>query len=491
MGPDHKKLKKSVISGVYWTGIEVFGNKFTQLLISIILARILMPETFGVIALTGVFVTLAEVLAEGGFRSVLIQRQNCTREDYSTVFWLNTGIGLLAGLAVCAAAAPTAQFYDSAVLDPIMKVLSLVIMFHAWTVVPSARLYQQMQFRKVFFINFISLVISGAAAVAMAAYGAGVWALVGQQLLRTFLVMAMMWKASNWWPGMVFSAGSFRALTGFGSKLLGSSFINALFDNIYPAVIVKVFSMESLAFYNRGVVYPRLVQEVSAGTVAKVTLPAFSALSQDPERARAFARRVLTMMFFVIAPALFCLAASAEAFVKVILTDKWLPCVIFLKLSCFAFLFMPLQAVNVQITVALRHGTTMLMTEALKKICLVAGLLVTIPFGLEAVTAGTIGVALASFFINAIPVNRMIGYSWSRQLADIMPYILVSALVFAPVQAMAYLRINAFALLFLQLSAFGLLYLICCRLFRLESLFYAWRHAVEKLAAMKGALFAR
>jgi len=468
-------LKEKVLSGLLWRGFERLGAQLAGFVVSIILARLLEPKDFGTITLITVFIALASVFVSGGFNFALVQRKEVTEEDYNSIFYLSLCVATLFYVVLFVSAPWIASFYNEPVLVRVLRILSLTLILGALSSIQGAVLTREMNFKLSFKVSMASALVSGVIGVGMAILGFGLWALVGSTLVAQVVSTAVLWKIVAWRPQLQFSFRAVRNLFGFGSKMLLSGLLDTFFNNLYNVIIGKLFNPIILGHYSRGQSIPNLVMSSVQGTISGVIFPALSTCQHDRVRVKEIMRRMIKSTCFLVFPMMFGLAAVAKPLVLLLLTEKWLPCVPYLRLSCITFAFWPLHVANLQAIMALGRSDIFLKLEILKKALTVVMILCTFKFGVMAMVVGQVSASLLSVVINAWPNRRLLNYSAVEQFHDVMPSLLLSSVMAAFVWAPVYFISNGYICLAVQLVAGMCLYLGGALLLKMESAEYIWR----------------
>ena len=420
-------LQQKIISGVFWQGLSRIGSQGISFVISIVLARLLAPREFGVIALMMVFVSLCNVIVESGFCKAIIQKKDADQLDFCSVFYINLVLGVFFYCILFLFAPLVAKFYQSPELTRYLRFLSLVLIVNSFAIVQRAILDKRMMFHLSFRINWTAMIISGSVGIGMAYHGWGVWALVAQQLTSAICGCLLLWLLVKWRPQWCFAWERIKRLFQFGWKVLFSSLLDTLYNDIYSIVIGKIASLTDLGFYNRGKSIPALGMGIINSTVGSVLFPAFSQIQDDREKMRALARRGLQNIMFLVIPALTLLFILAEPLVRIVLTDKWLPCVIYLQLCCITFFYWPLHTTNLQIITACGRSDVVLILEIIKKTQAAVIIFLTYRYGVVTMVATGTAFAVVGFFENAWFNRKLIQYPPWVQLWDILPILLVAA----------------------------------------------------------------
>lgn len=464
--------KSKIISGLLWKLLERSGTQGIQFIVQIVLARLLLPSDYGMIAIVSIFIILATVFVQNGFNTALIQKKKVSDTDYSSVFYLSFVVAGLLYALLYFIAPLIARFYDQPQLVPVLRVLSLTLFFGAFNSIQNAVIARAMQFKKLFFSSLGAIVISGGVGIVIAYKGYGVWALVAQQITNQLLITIILWATVSWRPKLLFSLSRVKGLFSFGWKLLVSSLIDRLYMNIRSLIIGKIYNTAMLGFYNRGKQFPELLVHNVNGSIQSVLLPALSQHQDNKKRVKEMVRRSISMSCFVITPVMFGLAAVAQPLVTILLTEKWLPVVPFLQIFCVAYIFWPIHTTNLQAINALGRSDIYLKLEIIKKIIGIVILLVTIPLGVYAIAVGMLLSGVIGMFINAYPNKKLLDYRYREMLKDIMPSFLLSAVMGCVVYSIQWLGLVTWLTLIIQLIVGVGIYVLLVSLFRISSYHY-------------------
>jgi len=421
-------LKHKILSGVFWQGLERIGSQGISFAISIVLARLLAPAEFGVIAIMLIFINLCGVFVDSGFGSALIQKKDMTEADCCSVFYINITMALVMYGVLFAAAPWISRFYNSPNLVLYLRVLALVMVIRSFSGIQGALLNKRMLFHLSFRINWTALLISGTVGIVLACRNFGVWALMAQQLTNATITMLSLWFWVKWRPQWLFDWQRAKSLFQFGWKLFVSGLLDTLYNDIYSLTIGKIADLTMLSYYNRGKSIPNIGMGVINSTLGSVLFPAFSEIQSDREKMKLLAKRGLQNIMFAVIPALTLLFILAEPLVKILLTEKWLPCVIFLRLCCIEYLFWPLHTTNLQIITACGRSDVFLILEIIKKVQCAVVILVTYRYGVVAMVAAGAAMGLVGAMENGWMNRKLINYAPWTQLIDLLPLILIGAI---------------------------------------------------------------
>ena len=415
-------LKQKTVNAIIWRGMEIFGQQGIHFVIGIVLARLLLPEQFGLIAMLSIFIMLAQAFINSGFGAALIQKKNADYIDECSIFYFNVFVSLIATGLLWLAAPWIAAFYKQPLLTPLTRVLSLNLIINAFAQIQRTILRKKIDFKSQLKVGVPASLFSGVVGVAMAYKGFGVWALIGQQVSRALAETMIYWFVSDWRPALILSFSSLRSLFSFGSKLLFSGLLYTLFDNIYLVVIGRLFSPADLGFFWKA---KRLrdtpVMSINS-VVRSVTFPVFATIQDDKNRLKSGAQKCLTTLVMIITPCMLGLAVVARPLVLLLLTEKWLPCVPFLRLLCISSLLWPLHVINLNVLKALGRSDLFLRLEVLKQILVIISIVVTYRLGIQAMIYGQITVNILSCYLNSYYSGKLINYPLKEQIFNLAPY---------------------------------------------------------------------
>lgn len=410
--------KSKLINGVVWNTLEKILVKGASFIIGIVLARLLAPKDYGLLGMLAVFISISQVFIESGFAKALIQKKDCNDVDYSTAFFTNIIISILVYMVMFVIAPLVARFYEEPLLKDLLRVLSINFVLGSLNIVQRANLMVKVDFKSLAKINFWGTLFGGIIGIIMAYSGFGVWALVAQTIGSTLIMLLLFPIYSKWHPLWIFSKDSFKALFGFGSKLLASGVVSVVFNNISTIAIGKYYNSTQLGYYTRATQFSTFFSNVLYEVIGTVTFPVLSQLQDEEERMVALYKKSLFYTFFVTAPIMVMVALLAKPLVLVLLTDKWLPCVVLLQILCLARLFTPLSAINMNILNAIGRSDLFMKVDFIKVPLLLIILLITIPMGVKAIVIGDLIGTGICFFINAYYPGKLFGYGAMMQLKD-------------------------------------------------------------------------
>lgn len=423
---ENQNTKFKVLSSLIWKLMERGGTQGIQFIVQIALARLLVPNDYGIIALIAIFITIANIFVQSGFNTALIQKKNADDADFSSVFYLSLFVAGFLYLFFFFTAPYVAAFYGISQLTSVLRILSITLFLGAFNSIQNAVVSRNMQFKMLFFSSLGAIVVSGTIGITFAYIGFGVWALVAQQLTNQFMITLILWFTVKWRPTLIFSFKRLKGLFSYGWKLLLSSLIENLYMNFCSLIIGKIYNPDILGFYNRGDQFPQIIVINIDSSIQSVMLPALASEQDNRKRVKDMVRRSIVTSSFIVFPIMSGLFVTAESLVKILLTDKWLPCVPFIQIFCIYYALWPIHTANLQAINALGRSDIFLKLEIAKKIVGIFILGVSIFHGAYAIAIGILINGIISTFINAYPNLKLFNYRYIDQWKDIMPSLFLS-----------------------------------------------------------------
>lgn len=466
--------KKNVIGNFIWRFAERCGAQLVTFIVSVVLARLLNPSVYGTVALVTVFTTILQVFVDSGLGTALIQKKDADDLDFSSVFYFNFVVCIILYTAMFVAAPYIATFYNDITLIPVIRVISLTIIVSGVKGIQQAYVSRNMLFKRFFFSTIGGTIASAVIGIIMAYMGFGVWALVVQQLSNTIVDTLILWLTVRWRPKKMFSWQRLKTLLSFGWKLLCSTLLDTVYNNIRSLIIGKMYSPSDLAFYNQGEKFPKMIVTNINSSIDSVLLPTMSSVQDDKDRVKNMTRRAIKTSTYIMAPLMMGLVFCANPIVKMVLTEKWLFCVPFLQIFCITYMFYPVHTANLNAINALGRSDLFLKLEVIKKIVGMVLLLSTMWFGVMAMAYSLLVSAVISMIINSWPNRELLGYSFKEQIIDILPGILIALLmgiIIFPIQLLAFPDI---IVLIIQIPLGAIIYIGFSIFFKVESFQYIW-----------------
>ncbi len=419
-------LKAKTFHGVVWSALERFSLQGVQFVINIIMARLLLPSDYGIIAMLAIFLQISQTFVDSGFTNALIQRKERTEVDFATVFYFNIVIGIVFYGVLYFSAPWIADFYHMPVLVPVTRVIALNLIISALSAVHKTKLTIAIDFKTQAKASLTAASISGGIGIWLAYVGFGVWALVVQTLMNALLLTLLLYYFLRWKPLWVFSTASFKRLFSFGSKLLVSGLIHTVYHNMYALVIGRKFSAQDLGYYTRAEQFAIFPSSNLNAIIARVAFPVLSDIQDETERLAEAYRKYIRLSSFIIFPLMFGLAALAKPVIVLLLTEKWLGIVVLLQILCFDWMFDHLSVINLNLLYVKGRSDLALRLEIVKKIIATSILFLSIPFGLIGMCCGRVLYSLVATYLNTYYTKSLIGLSLRKQLNDIIPYWLLA-----------------------------------------------------------------
>ena len=422
--------KHRTIISVCWKLLERGGNQSIQLVVQIVMARMLTPKEFGALAIMLVFINIGNVIVTSGMSTALVQSEEVDNSDFSTVFWMSLGASTVLFAALFVAAPTLSTFYDMPAIVSALRVLGIIFLITAFNSVQVAIVQREMQFRKVFNATIVSVLVSGVIGIAAALMGAGLWALILQQLVYQLTNCFVLGLQVKWFPSFVFESAKAWRLFSYGWKLLISGLLDQGYQSLSDLIIGKQFSASSLGLVSQGKKYPQAVGSMLDGAIQPVMLSAVSRVQKDVSQVKRLVRRALKTSTFLIVPSMTLFAVAAESIVGLLLGEKWLPCVPFLQMYCFIYALLPIHTTNLQALNGMGRSDLFLKLELIKKaygLCFIlfAAFVMRDVYLMVSMYMIT---DIISTFVNAYPNKQVIGYSYSEQIRDIAPAFMISAI---------------------------------------------------------------
>ena len=467
-------LKKQALSGVFWTSLQLLGTQGLSLGVSLILARLLLPAEFGLIAMLGIFIGIGSTLIGGGLTQSLIRSENLDEEDYATVFYFNL-VGSVVIYVITFIAAPyIAAFYKQELLTNVVRLYTTTFIINAFSAIQITRLTKNLDFKTQTKVAVPSLIIGSTVGIVMAYKGFGVWSLVWSGIVQAIASTMQLWIWAEWFPQRVFNIQKFKYHFNYGVKLMFSGVLDALFTNAYIIIIGKFFAPAQVGFYSRADTLSILPVGIVNAVITKVTFPLFSSIQNDDERLKMVYKKIMQMVVFLVAPLLVLMAALAEPLFRFLFTEKWMPAVPYFQILCFTGIMYPIHGYNLQILIVKGRSDLFLKLEILKKVMIALVIVISFQYGIYGLLYGGLLLSVVGFFVNTHFSGKYLSYTSWQQTKDLLPMIVLSIAVGGLVYFMDYfLKINSITDFF-RLSIGGctgvLLYFSITYLFKISAL---------------------
>lgn len=461
-----------VFSNFIWRFAERCGAQLVTFIVSIVLARILTPSDYGTIALVTVFTTILQVFIDSGLSTALIQKKDADDLDFSSVFYFNFVICIILYLIMFVSAPFVADFYKDSSLVSIVRVISLTLIISGVKGVQQSYVSRHMLFKRFFFSTLGGTIFSAVLGIIMAYAGFGVWAIVFQQLSNNAIDTLILWITVKWRPIKKFSWSRLKNLLSFGWKMLASSLLDTVYNNLRNMIIGKLYTSADLAFYNQGDKFPKLIVTNINTSIDSVLLPTMSNEQDNHVRVKDMTRRAIKISTYIMAPLMIGLAFYAKPIVQIVLTDKWLPCVPYLQIFCISYLFWPIHTANLNAIKAMGRSDLFLKLEVIKKFMGMILLLITMNISVMAMAYSLLISGLISQVINSWPNRYLLKYSYIDQIKDILPNIVMALIMVGFVYFISYLNLPILVSLVVQILSGGIIYLMLSILTKNDSFIY-------------------
>lgn len=465
---NNESLTSKTRKGLFWSAFESLGSQGIQFIFSIILARILVPEDYGIVAMPLIFLAIAQVFVDSGFSNALVRKPELNDADLSTAFYFNIIVGFVCYAVLFFSSPFIAEFYNAPILSSLLKVTALSTLFNPLCAVQQAILTREINFKKLARISIVATVFSGGVGIIMAYKGFGVWALVFQQVASSVLRIIMLWGMSRWRPRSRWSKESFEYLWGFGSKIVVSGLLDAVYKNISPLLIGKFYKPSDLGYYTRSTHFADLPSLNLTMVLQRVTFPVLSTIQDEENRLIFSYRRIVRLSSFIVFPIMTLIAAVADPLIRILLTDKWEECILLLQLLCFSRILRPIHSVNVNILYVKGRSDIALKAMIVKKIITFSLMLSVLPLGIVYFVSSEILCSFLILFVNVYYAGKVIDVSFGKQLRDIMPFYLLSIAMFIVVLLFVMNIPNSYVQLIIGTLLGCTLYIAGAKLFKFE-----------------------
>lgn len=465
-------LKKKTLTGLAYKFGEQAGTQGVNFLVSVLLARLLLPEQFGAISLCMVFFTILDVFVTYGFGNSLVVNKDSDDLDFSTCFYFGLFLSFVVYFVVLVSAKPISFFFKEETLTPVIQVMSLRIPIAAINTCQHAYVAKHMVFRKLFFSSCIGITISGVISVVMAYMGFGIWALVAQYLGTVTIDTICLFILLPWRPKLLFSFERLKKIYDYGWKILVVGLVDTGYNQLRNFIIAKKYTTTDLAYYGRGTQFPSLGMNMIEPTINGVIFPALSKCNDDPVRMKSLTKRVIQTSTYMVFPIMIGLLATAKPLVICLLTEKWVGCIIYLQIGCLTFLFRPVQVINNCVISASGRSGLLLKLDVIKKSIGVLLLIVSIPYGVVAIAWSMMITNLLSTVINVFPNRKILGYGYIEQFMDLWDNLLLASIMGGCVYLLTYIDLPYVLILILQIGVGAGIYWALSVLFKNQSYSY-------------------
>ena len=477
------RLIDQVATGVAWSTAEKVCSMLLQMVVSVVVARLLAPEDFGVMAILTFFTAVALVVVDSGFSQTLLRKKLPTDDEYKSVFTFNLLVSVLLYLLFVALSPLLANYYNLQIITKITPVLFLLLPINALGIIQNTKLSREFRFGVLSRINFTASLVAGIVAIAVAVCGLGVWALVAQRLAMMATRSLLLWWRGDWRGEGSFDGSAWREMAPFSFRLMSTDIVSALYNNVAQLFIGKVYSTNTLGFFNQAQKVKDLTVQSAVQSVQTVTYPALAKIKEDAEKFAESFRKVLLINIFVMAPVALGMSVVAEPLFRVLLGDKWLPTVPYFEVIALSGVFYPLAMVAYNVLKVQSNGAIIFRLELLKKGIMTAVLALTIPHSTMAIAWGLVAMTLVEFIVNFAATRRYTSLSWWQMVRTLLPSLLLTAVMYAAVKAVGCYAasLSPILLLLAQMAVGVIVYLLGVWVCRLEAL-------AEFVKTIKGVL---
>ena len=463
-----ESLKDKTVKGLGWSALDNAARYGMQFAVGIVLARLLSPDDYGLLGLTGIFTVVCTALVNGGFTTALIRKKDATDDDYNTVFICNLGMSMLLYAVVFLCAPWIAGFFEREELIPLVRVSSLGLIIGALGMVQQTRLTKRIDFKTQTKITIAATALSGIVGIGMALTGFGVWALVAQQLISQIISTVLLYIYNRWVPRLCFCKESFHDLFGFGWKMMVSILLDAVWKELTQVVVGKFYSPATLGQYTRAKHYAKLLSSNLTSVVERVTYPVLSSIQDDKQRMVSAYRRIIRTSMFITTVALFSLAAVSEPLIYCMIGPKWHEASTYLPLICITFSLYPLHAINLNMLQVQGRSDLFLGLEVIKRIISLAPLFVGAFVGIMPMLCVNMVVGIIAYFLNSHYSGRLLGYSSWMQMRDIAPSYALAIAIGLSVWFLKYLPMSYWIIFPLQIAVGIVVFFTLCKLFKMN-----------------------
>ncbi len=463
-----RKGKGVIVSGLLWKFAERMAAQGVSFVVSVILARLLLPADYGMVALVLIFVNLANVFVSTGFSTALIQKSDADDTDYSTMLYCSIAVAVIMYAILFIASPSIERFFSQDGLAKVIRVLSLILIVNAFKSIQHAYVSSNMLFKRFFYSTLGGTVVSAVVGIIMAYHGFGVWALVAQNMVNSTIDTIILYITVEWRPHLLFSLKKAKSLMLYGWNITLGQLLSTGYNQIRSLVVGKIYTSADLAFYNKGEQIPQLITTNIDASVSSVLFPALSNENGDVQRVKVLTRNAISTSSYVLFPLMFGLASVADPFIRLLLTEKWLFCVPYMRMACVAYAFIPVNSTNLQAIKALGRSDIFLKIEIIKKSLGIFLVVVTMFHSVLAIALSNVFINIVAIFINSYPNKKLMNYGAREQFFDIGPYLTAAVIMSAAIYMVTLLNLGDFTTLVIQAILGVVIYIAISRLFEFE-----------------------
>lgn len=473
-------MENNLVNAFIWKFLERIGTQGVQFLLQLFLARLLIPKDYGIVALVTIFIAVSNVFIQSGFNIALIQKKKIDNIDLSSTFYISFFIATILYIILWLISPFVSNFYKIPELVMVIRIMSLTLFLGALNSIQNAIIMRELAFKKLFFSSLIAIIVSGSSGIILAYKGVGIWALIFQQLLNQLLISVILLFILEWKPKLVFSLKRVKKLFSFGGKLLCSALIDTIYKELVNIIVGKIYSPIMLGYYNRGEQFPKVLVNNFNGTIQSVIFPTLASVQQDKMKVKEIMRKGIMISSYIIFPAMVGLMAISEPLIRLVLTEKWLPCVPYLRIFCLSYALWPIHTANLQAINAIGRSDIFLKLEIIKKFIGISIILITLKYNPYIMAIGTVFSGIISSFINSYPNKKLLNYSYIEQIKDIIPSISISVIMGVVTHLIQLLKYNDILTILLQIITGGGIYIILSHITKNESFRYLLEFIFKK-----------
>lgn len=478
-----------MLGGVIWTLMNKFLSQGISFVVSVVLARLLLPEDYGVIAMLNIFIMFSSVLIDAGFGTALIQKKDADDLDYNTVFYGSTFIGLLMYI-ICYFAAPyVSLFFKEPQLTIVMRVFLISFVWSGYNSVLNAWITKRLLFKKFFYRTLFANILSAFVGIAMAYYGYGVWALIGQSFTSSIVGLITLQASVDWHPGLMYSWERAKGMLSFGSKILIANCIGQGFNQLKSLLIGRMYTSADLALFNKGGSFPKMIVSNTTGAMNTVLFPAMAQYSDNKEKIRSMMSRSIKLSSYIMFFFVTMLIIISEPLVRILYTEKWVGCVPYMQMVCLQLMLEILSGINLNAMSALGKGNTIVKLEIYKKPVFLIMTVIGVYISVFALAVTLPLYAIYADIVNMRPNKKYLGYTFSEQIKDIAPGSLLAFFMFIIIYPIKYLELGDWCTMLLQISLCIVYQIVLSWIFKIEMYYYTLELAKESIIKLKRKLF--
>lgn len=460
--------QRSIFSGFIWKYLERIFTQGLQFIVSIFLARLLAPNDYGIIALVLIFIAFANVFITSGFNTALVQKKDIDDLDVSSVVIINFALSILMYILIFAFSTVISNFFGIPELTKILRVLSVTVIFGSYSSVILSIYLKRMQFKRIFFSSLISVLVSSFIGIYLASNDYGVWSLVFQSLAYQFILTINLMIDSKYFPKSGFSFARIKLMSAYSGRIIASTIISTIFHDVYAFVIGKKYSEDNLGNYSKGDQFPSTFVRILDSTVAAITFSIFSSNQDNKTVLKKYAKNSIILNTYFLFPLISLLFVLSDSVVEILLTDKWLGIVPYMRIACIMYAFWPIHTTNLQVLTATGNSKVYLRLEIIKKVIELLLLLVSIEFGIIYIAISRMSSSIIALPINAFPNKKIISYGFFEQFKDILPNLALSlALGFSVSKISHYIQFSFWSMAVIGIVAMSV-YVFVSHLFKFK-----------------------